>query len=164
MCVYVLYCSVTQLCPTLCNLMDCRTPNFPVLHHLLDFAQTYVQWVFWWCHPTISSSAVPFSSCFQSFPASWSFLMSWLFTSVGRIIGASASALPINIQDWFPLGLTFKSLPKCYSSKASVLWHSAFFMIQLSHLYTTTGKRIDLTIQVRKQKLELDTEQQTGSK
>ena len=61
-----------------------------------------------WCHPTISSSVVPFSSCLQSCPASGSFLMSWLFTSVGQSIGVSASALvlPMNIQDWFPLGLT----------------------------------------------------------
>ena len=58
----------------------------------------------WWCHPTISSSAVPFSSCLQSFPASGSFLMSWLFVSGGQSIGASttASVLPMNIQDWFP--------------------------------------------------------------
>ena len=55
-----------------------------------------------WCHPTISSSAVPFSSCLQSFPASGSFLMSWLFESGGQSIGASASVLPMNIQDWFP--------------------------------------------------------------
>ena len=60
----------------------------------------------WWCHPTISSSAVPFSNCFQSCPASRYFLMSWIFTSGGRIIGASVSALPVNIQDWFPLGWT----------------------------------------------------------
>jgi len=61
-----------------------------------------------WCHPTISSSVVPFSSCFQSFPASGSFPMSQLFTSGGQNIGASASAsvLPMNIQDWFPLILT----------------------------------------------------------
>ena len=61
-----------------------------------------------WCHPTISSSVVPFSSCPQSFPASWSFLMSWLFTSGGQNMGASASAsvLPKDIQNWFPLGLT----------------------------------------------------------
>ena len=61
-----------------------------------------------WCHPTISSSVIPYSSCLQSFPASGSFLMSWLFTSDGQIIGASAlaSVLPINIQDWFPLRLT----------------------------------------------------------
>ena len=62
----------------------------------------------WWCHPTISSSAIPFSSCLQSFPASGSFQMSHFFKSCGQSIGvsASASALPINIQDWLPLGLT----------------------------------------------------------
>ena len=62
----------------------------------------------WWCHPTISSSIAPFSSCPQSFPASGSFLMSRLFASGGQSIRASASAsvLPMNIQGWFPLGLT----------------------------------------------------------
>ena len=61
-----------------------------------------------WCHPTTSSSVVPFSSCLQSFPASGSFLMSQVITSGGQSIRASAlaSVLPINIQDWFPLGLT----------------------------------------------------------
>ena len=61
-----------------------------------------------WCHPTISSSVVPFSSCFQSFPASGSFQMSQFFTSGGQSIGVSASTsvLPLNIQDGFPLGLT----------------------------------------------------------
>ena len=59
----------------------------------------------WW-HPTISSSVIPFSSCLQSFPASGSFPMSRLFESGGQNIGASASVLPINIKDWFPLGLT----------------------------------------------------------
>ena len=62
----------------------------------------------WWCHPTISSSVITFSSCPQSFPTSGSFPMSWLFASGGHSIGASASAsvLPLNIQSWFPLGLT----------------------------------------------------------
>ena len=62
----------------------------------------------WWCHPTIWSSVVPFSSCPQSFPASGSFQMSQLFASGGQSIGVSASAsvLPMNIQDWFPLGWT----------------------------------------------------------
>ena len=61
-----------------------------------------------WYHPTISSSVVPVSSCLQSFPASRSFSMSQVFTSSGQSIGlsASASVLPMNIQDWFPLGLT----------------------------------------------------------
>ena len=62
----------------------------------------------WWCHPTISSSVVPFPSCLQSFPASGSFQMSQFFASGGQSVGVSASAsvLPMNIQDWFPLGWT----------------------------------------------------------
>ena len=111
----------------------------------------------WWCHPTISSSIIPFSSCLQSFPASGSFLRSQFFTSGGQSMGASASAsvLPMNIQDWFPLesaGLnllavqrTLKSLLQHHSSKASILQHSAFFMVQLSHPYMPTGKTIVLT-------------------
>ena len=59
-----------------------------------------------WCHPTISSSVIPFSSCLQSFPESESFRMNWLFTSGGQSIGTSASVLLMHIQDWFPLGLT----------------------------------------------------------
>ena len=62
----------------------------------------------WWCHPTISSTVITFCSCLQSFPASGSFPVSHFFTSGGQNIGVSASAsvLPMNIQDWFPLGLT----------------------------------------------------------
>ena len=62
----------------------------------------------WWCHPTISSSVIPFSSCLQSCSASGSFRMSHFFASGGQSIGVSASAsvLPVNIQDWFPLGWT----------------------------------------------------------
>ena len=85
--------------------MDYSTPGFPVHHQLLELTQTHVHWV-WWCLPTISSSVIPFSSWLQSFPASGSFLMSWLFASGGPSIGASASVLLMNIQDWFPLGLT----------------------------------------------------------
>ena len=59
-----------------------------------------------WCHPTISSSIIPLSSYLQSFPASGSFPISWFFTSGGQSIGASASVLPMNIQNWFPLRLT----------------------------------------------------------
>ena len=60
----------------------------------------------WWCHPTISSSIIPFSSWLQSFPASGSFPISWFFTSDGQSIGASASVFPINFQCWFPLRWT----------------------------------------------------------
>ena len=112
-----------------------------------------------WCHLTISSSVIRFTLCFQSFPASGSFLMSQLFASGGQIIGvsASASALPMNIQDWFPLGLThlislqsqgtLKSLLQHHSSKASILPRWALFMVQLSHPYMTTGKIKTITIQ-----------------
>ena len=110
-----------------------------------------------WCHPTISSSVIPFSSYLQSFPASGSFPISQFFASGGQSIEASASAsvLPVNIQDWLPFGLTgwislqskglSKSLLQHHSSKASILWHSAFFIVQLSHPYMTTGKTIALT-------------------
>ena len=112
-----------------------------------------------WYHPTISSSVIPFSSQLQSFPASRSFPRSLFFTSSGQSIGVSASAsvLPMYIQDWFPWGLTglislqskglFKSLFQYHSSKASILRCSAFFIVQLSHPYMTTGKTIALTRQ-----------------
>ena len=111
----------------------------------------------WWCHPIISSSSVvPFSSCPQSFPTSGSFPMSRLFTSDGQSIGASASAsvLPMTIHGWFPLGWTglislltkgLSSLLQHHSSKASILWCSAFFMVQLSHPSMTTGKTVALS-------------------
>ena len=85
--------------------MDCNTPGFPVYHQLPELAQTHAHRV---GHPTISSSVIPFSSCLQSFPASRSFPVSQFFTLGGQSIGVSASAsvLPVNIQDWFPLGLT----------------------------------------------------------
>ena len=88
--------------------MDCSTPGFSVLHHLPEFAQTHVHWAGDAIQPSNPSSVIPFSSCPQSFPASRSVPMSWLFTSGGQSIGASASAsvLPMNIQGWFPLGLT----------------------------------------------------------
>ena len=111
----------------------------------------------WWFHPTISFSVVPVSSRPQSFPASGSFLMSQFFISGDQSIRVSALApvLPMNIQDWSPLGLTgwislpskgiFKSLLQHHSSKASILRCSAFFIVQLSHSYMTTGKTIALT-------------------
>ena len=100
-------CSVTKLCLTLCNPMDCGTPGFPVLHPFSEFAQNPCS-LSQWCHPAISSSFIPFSSFPQSFPAPVSFPISWLFASGRQSTGASASAsvLPRNTQGWFPLGLT----------------------------------------------------------
>ena len=98
-------CSVAKSCPTLCNTMDCSTPGSPVLHHLPESAQAHV--LSQWCYLTISSSVIPFS-CLPSFPASGFFPMSWFFALGGQSIGASASAsvLTMNMQGWFPLGLT----------------------------------------------------------
>ena len=95
--------SVAQSYLTLCDHMDCSTPGFHVHHQLPDLAQTQRS-SSQWCHPTISSSVVPFS-CPQSYPASGCFPMHQFFTSDGQSIGASAlaSVLPTNIQDWFPL-------------------------------------------------------------
>ena len=109
-----------------------------------------------WCHPTISSSVVLLSSRLRSFPASGSFLMSQFFASGSQSIGSSASVLPMNIQEWFPLGLTdwldllavqgtLMSLLQCHGSKASILQHSAFFVVQLPHPYMTTRETIALT-------------------
>ena len=109
-----------------------------------------------WCHPTISSSIVPFS-CLQSFPGSASFPRSQFLLSGGQstTVSGSASVLPRNIQKQFPFRMdwfdfladqgTLKSLLKHHSSKASILWSSAFFIVQLSHPYMTTGKTIALT-------------------
>ena len=98
--------SVTQSCPTLCGPMEMEHARLPCLSPTpRSFSNSCTSSR--WCHPTISSSVVPFSP--QSFPASSGFfLMCQLFTSGGRSIGASASAsvFPMNIQDWFPLGLT----------------------------------------------------------
>ena len=87
--------------------MDCRMPGFPVHYQLLELAQIHFHWVSD-NHPTISSSVIPFSSWLKSFPTSGSFPMGQVFASSGQSIEVSASApvLPMNIQYWFPLGLT----------------------------------------------------------
>ena len=169
---------MAQGCPTLCDPMDCSTPGFPVHHQLPELAQTHAHQV----GDTIQSShplSTPSPPRLQSFPASRSFLMSQFLAPSGQNIGASVSAsvLPMNIQDWFPLGLTgfitllskglsrvfseysglisfridwfdhlavqgtLKSLLQHHSSKASIIRCSAFFMVQLSHPYTSTGKK-----------------------
>ena len=132
----------------------CQTPlSFTISRSLLRFKSTEL--VVLLSH---SSFAAPFSFCLQSSPASGSFPMNRLFPSDGQRIGASAlaSVLPVNIQGWFSLGwtgLTFlqskgfsKSLLQHHSLKTPILWHSDFFMVQLSYPYMTTGKTIAWTI------------------
>ena len=105
-----------------------------------------------WCLPNASSSVMPFSSRLQSFPASGFFLMSQFFASGDQNSGAwaAASVLPMNFQDWFPLELDWLDLLAIQGDvnvkKASILLYSAFFIVQLSHPYATTGKTTALTI------------------
>ena len=135
--------------------MDCSTPDSSV--NASPAVSSNSCSLSQWCYLTISSSAAHFF-CLQFFPSSGSFPMSWIFTSGGPSIGASASAsiLPMNVQDWFPLELTSlislqsKGLSRVFlqhhSLKASILQCSAFSMVQLSHPYMTAGKTIALTI------------------
>ena len=131
-----------------CGRLPCPSPSPGVCPSSCPSSQ--------WCHPAISSSVVPFSSCLQFFPASVSFPMNRLFASAAQSIGApvSASVLPMNIQSWSPLEWTgwiflqSKGLSRVFSNTTvqKHLWCSTFFMVQLSHLYMTTGKTIALTV------------------
>ena len=128
----VQFSSVAQSCPILCDPQGlqharppCTSPTPGACSNSYPSSQ--------WCHPTISSSVIPFSSCLQSCPASRSFQMNQFFASGGQSIGvpASVSVLPMNIQDWFPLGLTglislqFKGLSRVFS-KTTVQKHQFF--------------------------------------
>ena len=122
-------CSVAQLCSTLCDPMDPRLSCPSPSPGACSVSQ--------WCHSTISSCVVTFSSCLQSFPASWSFLRSQLFASGGQSIGASASTsvLPVNMQSWFPLDWQIWSLCSPSDSQESSpapIWKHQFFSTQPS--------------------------------
>ena len=136
---YILWCcSVTQSCPTLCgpwteaHRLPCPSLSPGVCLNPCPLSQ--------WCHPTTLSLLAVFSSCPQSFPASGFFPLNWLFTSGGQSIRASASAsvFSVNIQGWFPLGLTGLIFLLCkgllsplqhHISKASIRQCSVFFMV-----------------------------------
>ena len=149
-------CSVAQLCPTLATLWTAARQaslSFPASQRLLRLISTESM-----MPSSISSSVTPFSVCPQSFPASGSFSVSQLFSSVWpKYWSFSFSISPSNEYsgsisfriDWFDLFAvqgTLKSLLQHHSLKASLLWCSAFFMVQLSHPYMTTGKTIALII------------------
>ena len=154
----VQFSSVTQSCPTLCNPMDCSMPGFSVLHQFLEIAQTHIiksvmlSNLLILCHPLLLLPSI--------FPRSGSFPMTQFFISGGQSIAVSASAsvLSVNIQDfkmdfnmeWLDLlevqGILKSSLQH-HRSKASILQHSAFFRVQLSNTYMTTGKTKTLTRQ-----------------
>ena len=150
-------CLVARSCLTLCEPMDCSTPGFPVHHYLLEFAQTQVCWVGDAIHPSCPLLS-PFPPAFNlsqhqglsnelalciRWPQYWSFSFSI------RLSNKYSELTSFKI-DWFDLLAvqgTFKSLLQHHRSKASILWHYAFFMVQLSHPYITPGKTIALTIQ-----------------
>ena len=136
--------------------MDCSTPGFPIIHHLLELAQTLVHWVHDAMQPShpLSSHSPPVFNLSRVFsnesvlhirwPKYWSFSLSVSPSS-------EYSGLISFMIDWFDLLAvqgTLKNLLQHHNSKASILWCSAFFMVQLSHPYMTTGKTIALTIRI----------------
>ena len=134
---------------TLCHPMVCSTPGFPVLHHLLELAQTHVHYG-QWCHPVISSSVTPISSGLQSFPASGSFPTSGIrwpkYWSFSINPSNEYSGLIFFRIDWFDL-LAVQGILKVFSN--TTVQKCQFFsaqLSQLSHLYLTTGKTISLTV------------------
>ena len=146
-------CSVTQLCPTLCDPMDCSTPVLPVPHHLLEFAQVHVYFIsdailILWC-PLLLPSVFP---SIRDFSNGSSVLIRWPnYLSFSFSISPSSeySGLIFFKIDWFDLTAvqgTLRSHPQNHCLKASIICHSAFFMVQFSQSYTTTGKTIALTI------------------
>ena len=130
-------CSVSQSCPTLCSPMDCSTPGFPVHHRLSELAQTHVHWIsdaIQPSHPLLSPSPPAFNLSQHQGLFQWS----QFFISGGQStrVSASASVLPMNIQDWFPLvwtgwiSLQFKGLSRVYSN--TTVQRHQFFGAQLS--------------------------------
>ena len=136
----VLLSSVAHLGLTLCNPVDCSTPGFPVPHQLPKLAQTHVHWVSDAILPSHSLSSPSPPHPLQSFPSSGSFLMSQLFTSGGQSIGVSVSApvLPMDSQDWFPLGWTGWILLQTRDSQESspTLQSKSINSAALSFLYS----------------------------
>ena len=140
------YSLVTKSSPTLCDLMDWSTPRLlsPALSSRVCWNSCSLSR---WCYLTISSSVTPFSYCLQSFPASESFPISQFFAAGGPSTGVSASAsvLPMNFQDWFPLGWTgwislpVKGLSRVISNTIDVMEKHQFFSAQLLYSPTLTS-------------------------
>ena len=145
----VQFSSVAQSCLTLCNPMNCSTPGLPVHHKLPEFTQTHVHRVrhaIQPSHPLSSPSPpAPNPSQHQSFPMNQLFAWDGQSTGVSIIRSKEIPGLISFRMDWLDLLAvqgTLKSLLQHHSLTASILWHSAFFTVQLSHPYMTTGKTI----------------------
>ena len=148
-------CLVTQLCPTHCKRMECSMLGFLVLHYLLEFAQTHVYWADDAIQPSHSLSST--SPPAFIFPSIRFFPVGWLFASGGQSTGysASVSVLPMNIQGWFPLELTWSPSSSRDSQESFPTSHFksmnstelSVFMVQISPPYMIAGKTVALTIQ-----------------
>ena len=146
-------CSVAQSCLTLCDPMDCSMPGFPVLHHLPEFAQTHIHWVSDAIQPShpLSSllpSVFPSIRVFSNESALRIRRLKYWSSSFSLCPSNKYSRLISFRIDWLDILAvhgTLKSLLQHHSSKASILWCSVFFMVQLSHPYMTSGKIIALT-------------------
>ena len=147
--------SFAQLCPTLCDPMDCSTPGLPVHHQLPEFTQTHVHWVgdaIQPSHPLLSPSPPTLSlsqhqGLFRWVSSSHQVAKVWSFNFSISLSNEYPGLISFRM-DWLDLLAvqgTLKSLLQHHSSKASVLWCSAFFIVQLSHPYMTKGKTIALT-------------------
>ena len=150
MCNSVQFGSVTQLCPILCNPMDCSTPGFPVHHQLQELGQTHVHRVGDAIQPSHSLSCptlLPFNLSWHQglsnesvLPIRWPKYWSFSFSISPSNEYSVLISFRIDWLDVLAVQRTLKSLLQHHSSKASILWHSAFFTVLLSHPYTTTGK------------------------
>ena len=145
-------CSVTKSYPILCKPMNCSTPGFPVLHYVPEFAQTHVHWVsdaIQSSHPLLSPSSLALSlaqhqGLFQELAPHIKWPKYWSFSFSISPSNEYSGLISFRI-DWFDLLAiqgTLKNLLQHYSSKASILWHPAFFMVQLSHPYMTTSQTV----------------------
>ena len=150
----VQFTSVAQSCPTLSDPMDRSTPGLPVHHQLPELAETHVHWVSDAIHLTLCCPLLLLPSVFpriRIFSNESAICMRWpKYWSFSFSISPSNEYSELNSfrMDWLDLLAvqgTLNSLLQHHSPKASVLWHSAFFIVQLSHPYITTGKTIDLT-------------------
>ena len=146
-------CSVAQLCPTHCNSMDCSTPGFLVLHYLSPGVCSNLCPLSQWCYPTILilcrlllllPSIFPSIRVFSNesallirWPKYWSFSFSIILSNEY----SGLISFKIHWLDLLAVQGTLKSLLQHHNLKASIIWHSAFFMVQLSHPYMTTGKK-----------------------
>ena len=153
-CLPLFFSSVAQLCPTLCNPMDCRTPGLPVHHKLPEFTQTHVHRVgdaIQPSHPLSLLLLPPIPPSIRVFSSGSTLRMRWpKYWSFSFSISPSSEhpgliSFRMVWLDLLAVQGTFKSLLQHHSSKASIPWHSAFFTVRLSHTYMTTGKNIALT-------------------